>query len=148
MRFTIAALLALSATCCLADWMRVITVCPSEGWGPCDSSRGTFFTCCGQYHVNADEGCRGTSVPGMVEFCVDWGNQRGHFRFSHQSFKRCMRKASEQNMTENLPLWCPTNTACIISDWEEIPCSWREVPAEPEATVSATEEAPPGETGN
>ncbi|KAK4121065.1 hypothetical protein N657DRAFT_134892 [Parathielavia appendiculata] len=147
MRFTIPALLVVSATACLADMMRVITVCPSEGLGRCDSSRGTFPTCCGHYPVDANEGRRGTGVPGMVEFCVDWGNRRGHFRFSHQSFKRCMCMASEQNM--NLPLICPTNGSCIVSDWEEIPCSWREVPAEPEAIVSATEEeAAPVETGN
>jgi hypothetical protein len=142
MRFAALTLLVASATTCLADGMRVVTVCTEFGY--CNSRRGTFQTDYGFYPVDANDGCRGTSVPGMVEFCVDWARQRGHFRFDHQSFKRCMRKASESNMSD--PLICPTNNSCVESWWEETPCNWREVPVEPEATVSATAAAVPVET--
>ena len=68
----------------------------------------------------------------MVEFCVDWGRKRGHFRFDHQSFKRCML------MRSSVPYGCSADH-CEHSEWEEVGCSWRVAGGEdaPVATESA-----------
>ncbi|KAL0935595.1 uncharacterized protein CTRU02_210186 [Colletotrichum truncatum] len=101
---------------------------------------GAFVTDFGVYSVNADDGCHGTSVPGMVEFCVDWSRVRGHFRFSHQSHKRCMG-VSQPDMDT-----CAKLISCDTWTFEEVPCTWR-LPADDEypnpgdeaiATLSAT----------
>lgn len=81
MRFDITAVLASLALTVSADRMEVFTSC---GGFTCSSSDAWFYIIYGTYKVNADKGYRGTSVPAMVEFCVDWDNRRAHFRFSGQ----------------------------------------------------------------
>ncbi|KAF4452209.1 hypothetical protein F53441_4949 [Fusarium austroafricanum] len=142
MRFDITALLMALTMTASADRMEVFTEC--GGW-TCMSYNAWFYTDYGTYKVNAEKGCRDTSVPAMVEFCVDWDNRRSHFRFSGQG-KRCLIQDSES------AYGCNAN-ACYKTTWKEIPCSWREVPnpeidnepassvAAAKATVTATSSA-------
>ncbi|KAL2070107.1 hypothetical protein VTL71DRAFT_14787 [Oculimacula yallundae] len=112
---SVASLVALMslATTTLADSMYVEVYCYLDCRYP-----ATFYTSAGSYSVTASDGCRGTSVPGMVEFCVDNPQGRGHFRFSHQNFKRCMRLTRSTDRDCGIA-YCQNNT------WEEVPCTWR-----------------------
>ncbi|KAF4463631.1 hypothetical protein FALBO_9550 [Fusarium albosuccineum] len=114
MRFDFTALLATLATTCAADRMVVYTKC---GLTSCNSRQAVFYTDWGTYDVNADEGCRGTSVPGMIAFCVDWGRKRGHFQYSGQN-KRCMLMRAMD------PYGCDWDH-CHKSTWEETTCNWK-----------------------
>ncbi|KAH7311287.1 hypothetical protein B0I35DRAFT_411512 [Stachybotrys elegans] len=87
MRLDITAFVALLAGTAYADRLETRSYC--NNIGVCNTS-GWFYTDFGRYEVNANEGCRRTSVPGMTDFCMDWGKKRGHFKFSHQSSKRCL----------------------------------------------------------
>jgi hypothetical protein len=117
MRFDVTAVLMALAMTASADRMEVFTSC---GPGNCDSSDAIFYTDYGTYRVNANTGCRGTSVPAMVEFCVDWDNRRSHFRFSGQG-KRCLVQDSQ------IVYGCHRRQ-CWKTTWREIPCNWREIP--------------------
>ncbi|KAL6914984.1 hypothetical protein ACHAPO_009720 [Fusarium lateritium] len=136
MRFDLAAIIASLALTTAADRMEVFTKC---GGGTCDSRQAVFYTDVGSYKVNADKGCRKTSVPGMTEFCVDWDRRRAHFKFSHQATKRCLTQDSES------AYGC--ESSCWKTTWREIACNWR-LPApgagdeEELATVSETVAAP------
>ncbi|KAF4441827.1 hypothetical protein F53441_11912 [Fusarium austroafricanum] len=132
MRLDIPTIIAAMAATVAADRLDVITNCAA---GSCKSENGMFYTDFGSYRVNANEGCRGTSVPGMTEFCMDWGRRRGHFRFSHQDYKRCLTQASEDQFG------CGENMDCWKTTWREIACNWREVPVPKEEL--ATESAAP-----
>jgi hypothetical protein len=68
---SITALLAALTATTSADRMTVNIRCPCNICGSCDSRDATFFTDSGSYKVNANKGCRSTSVPMMTEFCVD-----------------------------------------------------------------------------
>lgn len=128
MKFHIASLATLAAVAA-ADTLFVTEICLIG----CTAT-GTFVTDYGRYTVNANEGCRSTSVPGMTDFCIDWGNQRGHFKFSHQNYKRCLV------VTKTEYVECGANT-CWESIFSERPCTWREGDVEEiegAATVSAT----------
>jgi hypothetical protein len=121
MRFDINAIIAALALTAAADRLEVFTTCAA--FGQCESSGGTFYTDFGAYKVNANEGCRGTSVPAMTEFCMDWGNRRGHFRFSGQGNKRCLVQDSESTAA------CGSSgTDCYRTTWKEVACYWREIP--------------------
>ncbi|KAG5807858.1 hypothetical protein H9Q74_007653 [Fusarium xylarioides] len=93
MRFDTAAILASLALTASADRMGVFTTC--SGF-TCRSNNAWFHSDFGTYSVNAEKGCRGTSVPVMPKFCVDWDtdNRRTHFRFSGQG-RRCIVQDSE-----------------------------------------------------
>ncbi|KAF5575050.1 hypothetical protein FPANT_11499 [Fusarium pseudoanthophilum] len=120
MRFDITAIIAAMALTVSADRMEVFTACKPTA---CNSSEGTFYTDFGAYRVNANEGCRGTSVPAMTEFCIDWSNRRGHFRFSGQANKRCLVQDSETRVG------CGSDgTDCFRTTWKEVACYWREIP--------------------
>ncbi|KAF5253891.1 hypothetical protein FANTH_1216 [Fusarium anthophilum] len=120
MRFDITAIIAAMALVVSADRMEVFTSCAA---GSCHSDDGIFYTDFGAYRVNANEGCRGTSVPAMTEFCMDWSNRRGHFRFSGQANKRCLVQDSENKVG------CGSDgTDCWKTTWKEIACYWREIP--------------------
>ncbi|KAH7263764.1 hypothetical protein BKA59DRAFT_506780 [Fusarium tricinctum] len=121
MRFNITAIIAALASTAAADRMEVFTDCAA--FGQCDSSGGTFYTDFGTYKVNANEGCRRTSVPAMTEFCMDWGNRRGHFRYSGQGNKRCLVQDSE-----NTAACGSSGTDCYKTTWKEVACFWREIP--------------------
>lgn len=116
-------------------------------WLTC-RNQGTFITDFGRYSVNGNDGCHGTSVPGMTEFCLDHRRDRGHFRFSHQGHKRCLRR-SHNNDSD-----CG-EAACWTSVWNEVACTWREAGGGEEegeeeiASVSLTIDGPPAamETG-
>ena len=133
MRLDIPAIIAAMAATIAADRLEVHTRCAP---GSCDSRSGIFYTDFGSYSVDANEGCRGTSVPGMTEFCMDWGRRRGHFRFSHQGNKRCLTQDSETKYGCD-----DANVGCWKTTWRELPCNWREVPV-PEEEL-ATESAAP-----
>ncbi|KAF5616469.1 3-(3-hydroxyphenyl)propionate 2-hydroxylase [Fusarium sp. NRRL 25303] len=126
MRLDITAVLASLALTVFADRMEVFTSC---GGFTCNSSDAWFYTDYGTYKVNANKGCRGTSVPAMVEFCVDWDNRRAHFRFSGQ-VKRCMVQDSES------AYGCAAT--CYETTWREIPCNWRMASEENPATEIAS----------
>ena len=128
----ILALVGLFTTPTLADSMAVYSGCGFNYGGGCDSSQAVFYTDYGGFRIDANDGCRATGVPGMVDFCVDWKASRAHFRFSHQSFKRCL---GVTGILRNVG--CSDWNDCTLITWKEIACSWRETPKEPEATVSA-----------
>ncbi|KAF5703625.1 hypothetical protein FMUND_12918 [Fusarium mundagurra] len=113
MHFDTAAILGFLALTASADRMEVFTTC---GGFTCRSIDAWFYTDFGTYSVNAERGCRCTSVPAMVEFCVDWDNRRVHFRFSGEG-KRCMVQDSES------AYGCATT--CYKTTRREIPCNWR-----------------------
>ncbi|KAG5775391.1 hypothetical protein H9Q73_010933 [Fusarium xylarioides] len=91
----------------------------------CSSYDGWFYTDYGTYHVDTNTGCMGTSVPAMVDFCVDWDNRCAHFRFSGQG-KRCMIQDSES------AYGCAST--CYKTTWREIPYNWRMASEEDPAT--------------
>ncbi|RFN48192.1 hypothetical protein FIE12Z_7550 [Fusarium flagelliforme] len=114
MRFDIVAVHAALTIKASADRMEVFTAYAAVGQS---NSYAFFYTDYGTYKINANEGCRGTSVPGMVKFCVDWGKRRAHFKFSGQR-KRCLTQDSEN------AYGCPA-VSCHKTTWREIPCHWR-----------------------
>lgn len=118
------------ATISVADHMTVNE--EYGGFGQYDRSDAIFFTDYGAYRVNANNGCRGTSVPGMTDFCVDWARTRGHFKYSHQDFKRCMIVTSR------------TGYPCLASECQryefgEVGCSWRLAEGNSSDTVPVSE---------
>ncbi|KAM5352991.1 hypothetical protein ACJ41O_005713 [Fusarium nematophilum] len=127
MRFDIVATLAALASGAVADRMEVFTEC---GVGQCSSSNAFFYTDYGSYRVNANTGCRGTGVPGMVEFCVDWDRRRAHFRYGGQG-KRCLLQRSET------AYGCQYD-ACWKTTWEEVSCGWKKAAVEEEDVTSIT----------
>ncbi|RGP64498.1 hypothetical protein FLONG3_9557 [Fusarium longipes] len=132
MRFDITALLMAMATTTIADRLEVRTNCL---FGGCDSSEGRFITDYAAYDVNANAGCRGTSVPGMTEFCMDWPNRRAHFRFSHQANKRCLI------IDTDVKISCSGGWDCYRSTWKEVGCTWREVPVPEKDLASESQPA-------
>lgn len=141
MRFQFAAVLAALAASVAADRLEVLTLCTSDS-SQCTSPYGVFYTDFGSYDVDANDGCRGTGVPGMVDFCMDWGNLRGHFRFDHQPFKRCLRMTSRTPREHCSPVLA---LLCDRSYWDEVACSWRE--EEGPVTANAIVSASVAETG-
>lgn len=133
MRFDILATLAALASGAVADRMEVFTECAA--FGQCSSANAFFYTDYGTYRVDANTGCRGTSVPGMIEFCVDWDNRRAHFVYNGQN-KRCLIQRSET-------VYGCAAQQCWKTTWEEVGCSWRKALEEGEdiASVSATKAA-------
>lgn len=128
MKFSILPLVALASTAA-ADSLRVQEVC----FFGC-SRAGTFITDYGRYSINAADGCRDPPVPGMTRICLDWSKSRGHFKFSHQANKRCLRVTKTEYVS------CGANT-CWNTVWSEVPCTWREAVDEDDEAlenVSAT----------
>jgi hypothetical protein len=59
--------------------------------------------------------------PHMVDFCLDWGNLRGHFRFNGQD-KRCVRRRMHATWGG---YYCrQESVSCHMHVWEETPCTW------------------------
>lgn len=118
MKLNIASLvtsLALAATVA-ADSMIVNNYCLTLICNRPDRS----MTAYGDFDVNAEEGCRSTGVPGMVEFYMDWGNARMHFRFNGQS-KRCMWETGNdwEKRSDNYD-WA----SCSTSYFTKVACDW------------------------
>ncbi|KAM5350622.1 hypothetical protein ACJ41O_007127 [Fusarium nematophilum] len=131
MRLDMTLLVAALASTCTADSMTVYSKC---GPTSCIHREALFFTSVGTYSVNASDGCRKTKVPGMTDFCVDWKRNRAHFKFSHQSSKRCLIMRSKD------PYGCSSYDHCYKAEWKEVSCNWRLAAPEedePVATVSA-----------
>jgi len=116
------------------DRLETVETCDADIFVFCGLYRSWFHTDFGVYEVDAHDGCRGTGVPGMTEFCVDWPRGRGHFKYSHQDFKRCFVRQSEEYFTDGI---CPNE--CWRKWWGEVPCSWREAGDDSDATVSVSE---------
>lgn len=98
----------------------------------------TYYTNFGSYIIQAREGCQGgTGVPGMVEMCMDWPRSRGHVRFSHQNFKRCL-------VVTHWDTDCDAGDVayCQNVKYEEVGCSWREANDSTEEDTPAIESAP------
>jgi hypothetical protein len=133
---TLALLCALASTCA-ADSMAVYSRCTFDQVWSCSSDKAIFYTDFGAYNIDANGGCRGTGVPSMVDFCVDWSQSRAHFRYSHQSFKRCLVQTGTL-----VPNFCTDGARCSLIVFEEGGCTWRQAPnlndTEPEVTESAT----------
>jgi hypothetical protein len=53
----------------------------------------------------------------MTEFCIDAPKSRGHFKFSHQDFRRCL---SVSNFDEGD---CG-EAYCQTVYFDEVPCTW------------------------
>ncbi|KAK4031803.1 hypothetical protein C8A01DRAFT_21038 [Parachaetomium inaequale] len=80
-----------------------------------------FTTDFGTYSFSGSDGCRSTPVPGMTEFCIDEANDRAHFRFSHQSDKRCMRVYDSEWQTCSDDFQFAT---CAKEYYQEVQCDW------------------------
>lgn len=117
--------LAALTTSVVGDQLITVEGCDVDLFRVCGLYYSTFVTDFGRYNVDAHNGCRGTSVPGMTEFCVDWPRSRGHFKFSHQSFKRCLVRESTVRFTGD-GYW---GIECWRATWNERPCTWREIPS-------------------
>ncbi|KAK4118064.1 hypothetical protein N657DRAFT_545558, partial [Parathielavia appendiculata] len=78
------ALVAALAARASADAMASYTECTLSH---CSSHQAVWYTDYDSQDISADEGCR-TGASGMREFCVDWGNGRGHFFYGNGP-KRC-----------------------------------------------------------
>jgi hypothetical protein len=116
----LATLTAVHLPSAAADWLETTWRCDwlgMCGYSPNGARYTHFHTDFGSYEVDATEGCRGTGVPGMTEFCMDWTNTRGHFRFSGQN-RRCIKKnpAGDRYNCD----W----VACYHDIWPEVPCTW------------------------
>ncbi len=93
------------------------------------------------YATTSDYPPHPSIVPVVLRICLPiWltlrvgSNNRGHFRFSHESFKRCFEKKGQ--VTSH----CYFRDGlfnCYLKYFEEVGCTWRQVPVEPEATESA-----------
>jgi hypothetical protein len=83
----------------------------------------TFYTDYDHYNLgNLGSGCQGSGpVPGMKEICVDLLKKRAHFKFSHQSSKRCMKLVAYDYQD------CSPAT-CGAYKFDEVDCTWREIP--------------------
>jgi hypothetical protein len=111
----------------MADWLETTWGCSIEGFrqycGPRTAPYAHFHTDFGSYYIPklSDDGCRSTSVPGMTEFCMDWAKSRAHFRFSHQNYRRCLRKkpAGDYFADDSCPVM-----ECWHDYWDEVPCDW------------------------
>lgn len=115
MRFGSITLLAAMCATAAADALLVYRRCGGVG-NKCESP-GVFYTDYGEYEIDANEGCRRIKVPYLEEFCVDYRNQRAHFRFGGQS-KRCMTVVSSE------PFDCASRY-CWKFQFQEITCSWK-----------------------
>ena len=145
------------------DYMAVLTQCTRilTPWGPygCHVQKASYYkTSTGHYFNNAGSGCYNTGVPNskfhpslpyliyltmrqpcltshptVVEFCLDWGNSRAHFRFNNQN-KRCMKLISQLEMR-----WSCVNpdTACLFHNFAEVPCTWATANSIPTENVAA-----------
>ncbi|KAK4149010.1 hypothetical protein C8A00DRAFT_38410 [Chaetomidium leptoderma] len=98
-----------------ADSMAVSSNCNLYGY--CRRS-GQFTTANGVYSVDAAEGCRSTSVPGMIEFCVDWGRNRAHFKFQGWTGKSCLAVSSHKVLN------CGPTAYCAYTEFTPVKCSW------------------------
>ena len=87
----------------------------------CNAFSAVWYTDHGGFHVDATNGCRDTGIPGMTEFCVDWGQWRGHFRFDGQPDKRCFRQTATQDVDCGDAAF---ELHCTFSTWFETPCTW------------------------
>lgn len=104
------------ATTVAADRLMAQQMC--NIFAGCTHYGGRFITNNGVAHdVDVSGGCRGTSVPNMVEFCISWNVPRGHFRFSHEQNKRCLIYSRIEHED------CGLNT-CAWVYFEEGPCTW------------------------
>lgn len=81
---------------------------------------GEFITDHGRWFTyGMRDGCHGgQGVPGLETICIDYRQARAHFKFSHQSNKRCMRGDWTRDD-------CGIN-ACGTWWFHETPCTWRE----------------------
>jgi hypothetical protein len=128
--------LTMVTTSVVADKLVAVEGCDVDLFIACGLYYAQWYTDFGVYDIDAHDGCRGTSVPGMTEICVDWGRGRGHFKFSHQDFKRCFVRGGTTHFTGD-GCW---GVECWRSEWNEAPCTWREIPGgDTDATVSVSE---------
>ncbi|KAF4507731.1 hypothetical protein G6O67_004198 [Ophiocordyceps sinensis] len=114
MRLKVPTLLAALAATCAADTLKYW----EEYWGFGHNLISVFYTSTSSYFVKGESGCRGTDVPGMTHFCVDWPRQRGHFRFHGQN-KRCMKQTFVSDWYA-----CDDGHDCRVWVMEEAPCTW------------------------
>ncbi|KAH6693867.1 hypothetical protein F5X68DRAFT_187635 [Plectosphaerella plurivora] len=102
------------ATSAMADYMVVYQYC----YFTC-TYMGDFVTDFGRYYFDMSDGCRGsTAVPGMTELCIDYRNDRAHFKFSHQGNKRCMRITGDNSEDCGI-------ASCRNIYFSEVSCNWR-----------------------
>ncbi|KAK3900605.1 hypothetical protein C8A05DRAFT_45582 [Staphylotrichum tortipilum] len=134
MRLEIATAVAALAATCAADAMMTFSECNVVSGASCFRDVAIWYTAYGGFPVDPHDGCRGQSN-GMVDFCMDWTNYRGHFRFSHESFKRCFERKGGRLAPCYRGL--PEEYLCYLDYFEEVGCTWRQVGVEPEATESA-----------
>lgn len=70
-----------------------------------------------QFDFDGTDGCRVPYIPGIKEFCMDYGRARAHF-YEDGGTRRCMARGWYENPD------CGDFIYCINSWWDEIPCTW------------------------
>ncbi|CAF3467620.1 hypothetical protein SNK03_013502 [Fusarium graminearum] len=117
MRFDITIPLAM-ATSVVANRLYVHTSCLVKR---CDSSKGKFIADFASDDVNASTVRRGTDVPYMTEFYMDWLNRRAHPKFSGSN-NYCL------GIGLGVEINCNGGWNCYMAIWKEVRCNWYEVP--------------------
>lgn len=117
MRLSILAIFTALSSTVMTDSLTVDTWCL---FGFCHSDHGTWHTPFDTFSVEADEGCRRNDRLRML--CVDWENQRGHFIFYSEGWKRCIRMSSRMDLNRSLN--CGGLVDCDRSEWVEVICDW------------------------
>ncbi|KAJ6785034.1 hypothetical protein PWT90_05883 [Aphanocladium album] len=118
MRILPAVLFAALACTTTAATLFTLTDC-SGSW--CQSRNSKFRNDYGSFNVDASEGCRSTTVPGVTRLCMDWRHRRGHFRYSNETSSRCLQPGSG-TPKEDYP--CFGGHKCSELEFLEVPCSW------------------------
>ena len=119
MRLETLGLVGLLATSCAADNLAVWTSYDHKTGPSIGPPFGIFYTGYDSYQVTPLDTCGlEWAVPGMVEFCMDWDNARGHFRYKDQT-KRCLSR--QYVRTEILSDGVRDSNLQI---WEEVACTW------------------------
>jgi hypothetical protein len=84
----------------------------------CNYNTGDWYYNDGRnFEFNTYEGCRVPYIPGVKEYCIDWGRLRGHF-YEDSGKKRCMREVRDNSE------FCGTGCLKIDVGWEDTPCTW------------------------
>ncbi|KAK3897007.1 hypothetical protein C8A05DRAFT_20143 [Staphylotrichum tortipilum] len=117
MRLPTLAVLAPLVALAVADKLVVEVIClPSV----CSYTNGQWYTAYDHFWAIASDGCHDsdqTGVPGLLNYCLDFSRNRGHFYFVNQG-KRCLNVV-EFTQTS----YTPSQTTFRMV-WDEVGCTW------------------------
>ncbi|KAK2760862.1 hypothetical protein FQN54_002102 [Arachnomyces sp. PD_36] len=111
--------LAVLTSSVIADHLVTVEGCDADLFRMCGYHYAHWHIGYSVYEIDAEEGCRDPSVPGMTWICVDYGNERGEFKYEGGP-KRCFTRTSTTRITDD-SCWA---IECWRKVWEEAPCTW------------------------